>query len=143
MAEQKLIAALYGPFSGLVKVDADIAEQGIKDGWARDPFEPYEPPKDFDMAKALAAADKAARKIRGEEEPPPKQQKKPKVTPAEAESAKAEAVRDEDQPEPVKEAEETVEEEENPDETKTEVTERPGSTYRTTDVKRGGRPRRR
>lgn len=70
MSETRTIEALVGPFRHsiitLPKADADKA---IKDGWARDPFNPFEPVADVDHAKALEAAETAAVKIRGGDEP--------------------------------------------------------------------------
>jgi len=75
-AETKRVEALFGPFAGsqmdIATADADAA---IADGWARDPFapppDPNEPQKEFsaeDHAKVIEAAEKAARKIRGEDQ---------------------------------------------------------------------------
>jgi hypothetical protein len=72
MAEDVLIEAIAGPYRGQrLTVSADDAKAAIKDGWARDPFaEPEEPKEmtDEDRQKVAEAAEKAARRLRGEEE---------------------------------------------------------------------------
>ena len=74
--ETKRIEAIAGPYKGQrLDVPAADANRAIKDGWARDPFEPVDPdaaPPEFDQDKhdkMMVAAEKAARKLRGEEEP--------------------------------------------------------------------------
>jgi hypothetical protein len=75
MTEKQIrrIEALFGPYRGIIDVPADIAEQAIADGWARDPFAPPpENPEPFSQEKhdkMLIAAEQAARKLRGEPEP--------------------------------------------------------------------------
>ena len=73
--ETKRIEALYGPYRGQhLDLPAADADQAIKDGWARDPYaEPSAEVQALDpekQEKATAAAEKAARKLRGEDEPP-------------------------------------------------------------------------
>lgn len=76
---EKLVEATAGPYRGqrLTLPIAD-ADQAVKDGWAKDPF--AAPPTDEELAEAKLpteeerlkveeAAAKAARKLRGEEEP--------------------------------------------------------------------------
>ncbi|MCA1404683.1 hypothetical protein I6F26_10220 [Ensifer sp. IC3342] len=82
MTETRRIEALYGPYRGFLDVPADVAEQAIKDGWARDPFatpDPDAPPPELPTQEKLdamiAAAEKAARKLRGEEPPKAKPKK--------------------------------------------------------------------
>jgi hypothetical protein len=72
--EPVVIEATAGPYAGQrLTVPAADAKQAIADGWARDPFAPAEEPKevkevtDEDRAKVAEAAEKAARKLRGEE----------------------------------------------------------------------------
>lgn len=74
--ETKVIEAIAGPYAGQrLTVPAADADAAIKDGWARDPFAPVDPdaePPELDQEahdKMLTAAQKAARKLRGEEEP--------------------------------------------------------------------------
>lgn len=71
--EPKRIEATHGPYAGKrLDVPADVAEAAIADGWARDPFtEPGEVKEmtDEQRQKVLESAEKAARKLRGEEEP--------------------------------------------------------------------------
>jgi hypothetical protein len=72
--ETKRIEITVGPErGGRLDVPAKIADQAIKDGWAKDPFAPPsdEPPPEFDQDKydkAIVAAEKAIRKLRGEED---------------------------------------------------------------------------
>jgi hypothetical protein len=69
------IDVIYGPFvGGRIRVSAEVADLAISDGWAVDAYpEPRrkgEPePKRIDPATATAAAEKAARQLRGEPEP--------------------------------------------------------------------------
>jgi hypothetical protein len=73
--ETKVIEAIAGPYKGqrLTLPTAD-ADQAIDDGWAKDPFEPVDPdaePPEFDQEAndaMIVAAEKAARKMRGEED---------------------------------------------------------------------------
>lgn len=71
MAEEKMIEATAGPYAGQrISIPAGDADQAITDGWARDPFatpDPKAKPKEWDMEKVGAAAEKAARKLRGED----------------------------------------------------------------------------
>jgi hypothetical protein len=71
--ETVLIEATVGPYAGQrLQVDPATAKQAIADGWARDPFAEVGEPKemiDEDRAKVAEAANKAARKLRGEDEP--------------------------------------------------------------------------
>lgn len=74
--ETKRIEALYGPFAGgQIDIPAGDAEQAIADGWARDPYatpDPKAEPKEWTQEghdAMIKAAEKAARKIRGEAEP--------------------------------------------------------------------------
>jgi hypothetical protein len=97
MTETRRIEAIYGPFRGLLDVPADVAEQAIKDGWARDPFAPPsaadapppEPRTQEQLDKMIVAAEKAARKLRGEEEPKPKVKAEPKENPTTRQSTAA------------------------------------------------------
>ena len=71
--EPVVIEATAGPYAGQrLTVPAADAKQAIADGWARDPFatEPEEPKDmtDDDRAKVAEAADKAAKKLRGEDD---------------------------------------------------------------------------
>lgn len=67
MSETRTIEALVGPFRhSIITIDKADADRAIKDGWARDPFNPFVPVADVDSVKALAAAEAAAKKIRGE-----------------------------------------------------------------------------
>lgn len=75
-SETKRIEATHGPYRGTqLDLPTADAEQAIKDGWARDPFAAIDPnaePVEFDQDKhdkAEAAAEKAVRKMRGEDEP--------------------------------------------------------------------------
>lgn len=82
----KRIAVTAGPYAGQnLDVDDDIADGAIADGWATDPFAPNDPdapPVEIDREKALEAAEKAARKLRGEEEADaPKEKPKAKADP--------------------------------------------------------------
>lgn len=72
----KRIRATHGPYAGQnLDVAAADADQAITDGWAIDPFaavDPNAPPPEFNQEKhdaMLVAAQKAARKLRGEHEP--------------------------------------------------------------------------
>jgi len=73
--ETKRIEAVFGPLAGsLMDIPTADADAAIADGWARDPYAPPpsadEPVKEFDAAahdQVLAAAEAAARKIRGED----------------------------------------------------------------------------
>jgi hypothetical protein len=72
--EPVLIDVLAGPYAGArLTVTAAEAKQAIADGWARDPFaeseEPMKELTDEQRLKIAEAAEKAARKLRGEEEP--------------------------------------------------------------------------
>jgi hypothetical protein len=74
--ENKRVRATLGPYAGgFLDIPAADAEAAISDGWAVDPYAPADPtaePAEFDQDKhdkATAAAEKAARKFRGEEEP--------------------------------------------------------------------------
>ena len=75
MSELKRVQATHGPYRG-TQIDLPVAdaEQAIADGWAIDPFAPVDPnaePPEFDQDKqdkAEAAAEAAARKLRGEED---------------------------------------------------------------------------
>lgn len=73
--ETKRIEALHGPYAGQhLDLPAADADQAIADGWARDPFAAAsdKPIPDFDAEKhdkMLVAAQKASRKLRGEDEP--------------------------------------------------------------------------
>lgn len=64
----KRIEALLGPYAGShLDLPAGDADQAIADGWARDPYAPPSAkPAAIDTGKALAAAEKAIRKLRGE-----------------------------------------------------------------------------
>jgi hypothetical protein len=78
--EPVLIEATAGPYRGqrLTVSEAD-AKAAIADGWAIDPFAEKQEPKemtDEDRAKVGEAAEKAARKLRGQEEEPKKSTKK-------------------------------------------------------------------
>lgn len=82
--ETKRIEALYGPYRGFLDVPADVAAQAIKDGWARDPYAPpaapdAPAPTQEQIDKAIIAAEKAARKLRGEDEPKAKEKAKAKA----------------------------------------------------------------
>lgn len=88
-SETKRIEATHGPYAGAqIDVPTADADSAIADGWAFDPYAEVDPnpnaePKEItadDNARALAAAETAARKFRGEAEPP---------KPAPARSAKA------------------------------------------------------
>jgi hypothetical protein len=73
MADDVLIEATAGPYAGQrLTVPAADAKQAIADGWARDPFATeLEEPKEMTeekRAKVAEAADKAARKLRGEDD---------------------------------------------------------------------------
>lgn len=75
--EPRMIEPIAGPYRGQrIMVESGMADQAIADGWAVDPFGP--PPTDEELAKRAdmsdeerikinVAADKAARKLRGEE----------------------------------------------------------------------------
>lgn len=73
--ETKRIEGLHGPYAGkhidLPSADADAA---ISEGWARDPYaaiDPSKPQPEFNAEKydaMLVNAEKAARKIRGEDD---------------------------------------------------------------------------
>lgn len=74
-SEMKRIEALYGPYAGTqIDIPTADADAAIADGWARDPFatpDPNAEPKEWSQEahdKAMIAAEKAARKFRGEEE---------------------------------------------------------------------------
>lgn len=75
--ENKIIEPLVGPYAGQhVTVTAADAESAISEGWARDPYALPDPkaeaPKERtqeEYEKQVAAAEKAARRWRGEEEP--------------------------------------------------------------------------
>lgn len=74
MAEEPvMIEGIIGEYAGKrLTVSAADAKQAIADGWAKDPFgEPAEAKEmtDEDRARVMEAAGKAARKLRGEEEP--------------------------------------------------------------------------
>lgn len=79
--ETKMVEATVGPFAGQrLTMPADVADQAIKDGWARDPFAPppteeelakRKEPTEDDRLKSTAAAEKAVRKLRGENSDPP------------------------------------------------------------------------
>lgn len=83
MTEPKRIEALYGPFAGQqIDLPAADADQAISDGWARDPFarpsdKPVDPLTQEKLDAAIVAAEKAARKLRGEPEPKKKAAGKP------------------------------------------------------------------
>ena len=83
--ELKRIEGLYGPFARrVIDIPEADAKQAIADGWARDPFAPPVDPVEFDQKKhdaMLVAAEKAARKIRGETEVEKKTEEKPKPKP--------------------------------------------------------------
>lgn len=70
--ETKRVEALYGPYAGTqLDLPAADAEAAIAAGWARDPFVP--PPDEAEWTqeaheKIIEAAEKAARKLRGEDE---------------------------------------------------------------------------
>lgn len=74
--ETKRIQVTLGPYRGQqLDVPAEDADQAIADGWATDPFAP--PPQegeepiamtDDDRMAAIEAAEKAARKLRGEDD---------------------------------------------------------------------------
>lgn len=76
--ELKTIEGLYGPYAGKrLTVSPADAEQAIADRWAKDPFAPVEEPKEGEELKLLTdeerqeildKAEKAAKKLRGEEE---------------------------------------------------------------------------
>jgi hypothetical protein len=76
-SETKRVEAIAGPWAGRqIDLPSADADQAIADGWARDPFappaDPNAEPEEFDQEKhdtMTAAAEKAARKIRGEKEP--------------------------------------------------------------------------
>lgn len=95
--ELKRIEALYGPYAGRhLDVAAADADQAISDGWARDPYTPRAEATEFDQEKydaMLIAADKAARKLRGEQEPaaPAKKEGKAKDKPLKEEDRAATA----------------------------------------------------
>lgn len=71
--EPKTIEAIYGPYAGQrLLMQAADADQAIADGWARDPFakpsdEPAKELSGEDVSKIQEKAEKAARKLRGEE----------------------------------------------------------------------------
>ncbi|MDX0609391.1 hypothetical protein [Sinorhizobium medicae] len=66
----KHVEALFGPYAGrIIALDEADAKSAISDGWARDPYDPAAETKEVDHNKAAAAAEKAARKLRGEDEP--------------------------------------------------------------------------
>jgi hypothetical protein len=72
MSETRTIEALMGPFRhSIITIDKADADKAIKDGWARDPFNNFAEPVEVDSEKALAAAEAAAKKIRGEPEAKP------------------------------------------------------------------------
>jgi len=95
MDEEKtaLIEATRGPYAGSrLTVSEAEAKQAIADGWAVDPFAPpkadhvegedYNDPTEEQIVAAVAAAEKAARRLRGETEPkegkaPPKKHPEP------------------------------------------------------------------
>lgn len=93
MAEDRMIEAIAGPYRGQrLTVPGDVAELAITDGWASDPFAPPDPkakPKEWDMAKVEAAAEAAARRLRGEDKSPDKKPAKAKDAPASADRAMA------------------------------------------------------
>lgn len=101
MTEQKRIEATLGPYRGQnLDVDEETAAQAIADNWARDPFappgEPIELSEDDRMA-AIEAAEKAAKKLRGEEDAEDEGNGKPKAAKTremEAGSAKPYTTRD-------------------------------------------------
>jgi hypothetical protein len=67
MEQTRLIEALAGPYSGQrLTLPAADAEAAISAGWARDPFAPAANVPANDPAAVLVAAEKAARKLRGE-----------------------------------------------------------------------------
>ena len=106
--ELKRIEALYGPYARrLIDIPEADAKQAIADGWARDPYAPAADPVEFDQEKhdaVLVAAEKAARKFRGETEVEKKEEKPKAKTPQETDRAT------------------------------TATTEKPGSTYQTRRV---------
>ena len=71
----RLIEATAGPYRGQrLTMPAADAEEAIAAGWARDPFappsdEPAPLPTQEETHAMLKAAEKAARKLRGEPEP--------------------------------------------------------------------------
>lgn len=74
--ETKRIEATLGPYAGShLDLPSADAEQAIADGWARDPYAAPDPNAGtpaFDQEKhdkTMVAAEKAARKLRGEPEP--------------------------------------------------------------------------
>lgn len=76
-SELKRIEAMHGPYRGSVlDLPEEDANAAIADGWARDPHAPpevsTEPQEEFTQERLdeiLVAAEKAARKFRGEEDP--------------------------------------------------------------------------
>ncbi|WP_042778884.1 hypothetical protein [Sinorhizobium fredii] len=67
----KHVEALFGPYAGhIIALEEGDAKLAISDGWARDPYDLSVEPKQLDRNKALKAAEKAARKLRGEEDEP-------------------------------------------------------------------------
>ena len=75
--ETKRIEALFGPLAGsIMDIPTADADAAISDGWARDPFatpsaEDEQKQKEWSAEtheKVIEAAEKAARKIRGEED---------------------------------------------------------------------------
>lgn len=105
VSELKRIQPTHGPYTGSqIDLPTADAEAAISDGWAIDPFAPVDPnatPKEFsqdDHDKAIAAAEKAARKIRGEVDPDDNPgHKKAEAKPAHAthESSRSESSRSE------------------------------------------------
>lgn len=66
----KHVEALFGPYAGhIIALEEADAKSAIADGWARDPYHQAAEPKKIDVEKAAKAAEKAARRLRGEEEP--------------------------------------------------------------------------
>lgn len=75
----QMIEAIAGPYAGQrLQMEPADAAKAIADGWAVDPFAPppteeelakRKEPTEEDRLKSTEAADKAARKLRGEDEP--------------------------------------------------------------------------
>ena len=100
--ETKRVEALYGPYAGTqIDIPAADADAAIADGWARDPFatpDPKAKPVEWTQEahdKAMVAAEKAARKLRGEDEDVKAKKKSDKTADdaKKAEADKADAIR--------------------------------------------------
>lgn len=87
----KRVQPLYGPYAGQqLDMPAADADAAIADGWAIDPFAPPAETKELsaeERDQVVEKADKAARKLRGEEQPAQDAGKKPTTaTPTAAEA---------------------------------------------------------